>query len=72
MQRDMLRAELAKSLEHKKKTDQYSMEAKQHAQRVIYVGLYVCLSMCVCLHVCLCMCVNILRRHNTVAYGFSD
>ena len=34
-QRDMLRAELAKSLEHKKKTDQYSMEAKQHAQRVL-------------------------------------
>ena len=57
MQRDMLRAELAKSLEHKKKTDQYSMEAKQHAQRVIYVGLYVCVCLCVfaCMYVCVCV-----------------
>lgn len=52
MQRDMLRTELAKSLEHKKKTDQYSMEAKQHAQRVMCV----CARACVCvLHVCACM-----------------
>ena len=51
MQRDMLRAELSKSVEHKKKTDQYSMEAKQHAQRVMhYVYLYVC----VYVHVCVC------------------
>lgn len=34
-QRDILRAELAKSLEYKGKTDQYSMKAKQHAQRVM-------------------------------------
>lgn len=59
MQRDMLRAELAKSLEHKKKTDQYSMEAKQHAQRVIYVGLYVCVCLCVFAYVCLLACMSV-------------
>ena len=57
MQRDMLRTELAKSLEHKKKTDQYSMEAKQHAQRVNSV---VCVCVCIFLPMfCLsCVCLS--------------
>ena len=62
MQRDMLRAELAKSLEHKKKTDQYSMEAKQHAQRVMYISACIYLLVYVCLYVCLSVCVGGFNR----------
>ena len=61
MQRDMLRTELAKSLEHKKKTDQYNMEAKQYAQRV---SRDVC--MCIFLFVCTCMCLCICLSRMSV------
>ena len=36
LQRDKLRVELNKSSEHKKKMEQYSIEAKQQAQRVLH------------------------------------